>query len=72
MSEQVRLIQCQDCHAWLSPHALFCPTCGIAGPESPLGPTTRPPDKASAAAWRFVRWFWTLAFLALVVGVVLT
>ena len=36
MMEQTTLIQC-ECHGWMNPRAVFCPTCGLAGPGERVG-----------------------------------
>ena len=63
--EQTTLIQC-DCHGWMSPRAVFCPTCGAPGPGG--GDVEKRPNPG----WQIVNLFWTAVFIALVVGVVLT
>jgi len=51
------LIQC-NCGGWMSPKAIFCPTCGvaIAGDETPK------PN----LGWRIVRMFWSVVIVGIV------
>ena len=60
--EQTTLIQC-ECQGWMSPKAIYCPTCG-----APVNNTTKP--NAYRVGWGIVGWFWTSVVVALIVLVV--
>ncbi len=60
------MIQCQDCQGWLSPKAIFCPSCGARGPGPGLEELLKRRE-----GFPFVRTFWAVALIAVVVVVVL-
>lgn len=61
----VTLVQCPECNGWLSPRAVFCPTCGAPGP---VGSSPRGANSGWRIGWAIVQTFW-IAVIATLLGV---
>lgn len=60
------LVQCGECHGWLSAKAVFCPTCGIAHEHGPRSDG----NKANRIGWALVKTFWMVVLLVIVLAAV--
>lgn len=65
MIGQINLIQC-ECRGWMSPRAIYCPTCGAPVENSPT-PKPKPRvankndswvEKSTHFGWAIVKAFW--------------
>ena len=77
MIGQTNLIQC-SCKGWMSPRAIYCPTCGAPVENSPTPrPTPKKPvqsdswlENPTALGWAIVRAFWGVVFIAIVAALI--
>lgn len=56
------LVQCEECHGWVSPKAIICPTCGV-----PRTPMTESGTKS--LAWKIIKIFWAIVLILILIGV---
>ncbi len=60
------LVQCGECHGWLSPRAAICPTCGISHEQRPRSDG----NKANKIGWAMVKGFWAVVVLLIVLAAI--
>lgn len=62
------LIQC-ECNGWMSPRAIYCPTCGAPAGPAPKQ-TTKPtvPQSGYVLGWSIAKAFWMALAIVFLVG----